>query len=427
MEDKKYYQKIFVGHATPEDNYFSAWLSAKLRLLGYDVWCDLSELLGGEDFWKNIEAVIRQESIKFLFVLSESSIAKKGVLQELALADRIKDRADFIIPLRISDIPGDALPTEIIRINYINFHNNWASGLRQLLDKLQKDGVPSVNQNPDTQQIIGFWNEKLSSEQNLIVQKDEVYRSNWFEVSMPTELFLYNPKKSVLSTTVPIPFPFIEEENYVLTFACKDCFSKYLEIKDYRVINLEELLKERIFPISEYSINIIDGNRKVVQLINQALSQHLVNKGLLIYPLSASNAYYFPLNFKPIKVDIKRYGRRSIQLAGKYNENNWHFGIEGNAFLYPIKGISISSHVVFTKNGDLIPQIQQHKSRRSIGKDWYNKKWRDLLLGALLAVSSDNSSKFVNLPICDHSTIQLQVEPISFTSPFGYLEPLKSK
>ncbi len=60
MEDKKCYQKIFVGHATPEDNYFSAWLSSKLRLFGYDVWCDLSELLGGEDFWKNIETVIRQ-------------------------------------------------------------------------------------------------------------------------------------------------------------------------------------------------------------------------------------------------------------------------------------------------------------------------------------------------------------------------------
>ncbi len=296
-----------------------------------------------------------------------------------------------------------------------------------MLDKFQKDGVPSVNQNPDTQQIIGFWNEKLADVQNVIVQKDEVYRSNWFEVSLPTELYLYNPEKSVLSTTAPMPFPFIEEENYVLTFACKDCFSKYLEIKDYRVINLEELLKERVFPIPEYSMNIVDGNRKIVQLINQTLSQHLVNKGLLIYPLSASDAYYFPLNLKKNKVNIKRYSRRPIQLNGKYYEYNWHYGIGGNAFLYPIKGISISSHVIFTKNGDLVPQDQQHRFRRSIGKGWYNKKWRDLLLGALLAVSNGDSSKLVNLPTCDHSAIQLHIEPISFTSPFGYLEPLKSK
>ena len=42
---------LFVSHANPEDNEFSQWLSLQLAREGYPVWCDLTKLLGGEDFW----------------------------------------------------------------------------------------------------------------------------------------------------------------------------------------------------------------------------------------------------------------------------------------------------------------------------------------------------------------------------------------
>ena len=36
--------KIFISHATPDDNDFTRWLALKLIGLGYDVWCDIFEL-----------------------------------------------------------------------------------------------------------------------------------------------------------------------------------------------------------------------------------------------------------------------------------------------------------------------------------------------------------------------------------------------
>jgi len=33
--------KIFISHATPDDNDFTKWLALKLIGLGYVVWCDI--------------------------------------------------------------------------------------------------------------------------------------------------------------------------------------------------------------------------------------------------------------------------------------------------------------------------------------------------------------------------------------------------
>src|SRR5579863_8434507 len=103
---------VFVSHANPEDNEFARWVTLQLANEGYPVWCDLTKLLGGETFWDDIQEAIKTRTIKFLFVLSRSSNAKDGTLQELdcakGVAKKLKAEArDFIIPLKIDDLPSD--------------------------------------------------------------------------------------------------------------------------------------------------------------------------------------------------------------------------------------------------------------------------------------------------------------------------------
>jgi hypothetical protein len=64
---------LFISHANPEDNEFTRWLALRLANEGYPVWCDLTKLLGGEDFWEEIEFAIRNRTAKFLFVVSRAS------------------------------------------------------------------------------------------------------------------------------------------------------------------------------------------------------------------------------------------------------------------------------------------------------------------------------------------------------------------
>ena len=62
--------RIFISHATPDDNDFTKWLALKLVGMGYEVWCDILKLDKGIDFRGSIEKETRDNTCKFLIVSS---------------------------------------------------------------------------------------------------------------------------------------------------------------------------------------------------------------------------------------------------------------------------------------------------------------------------------------------------------------------
>src|SRR4030043_1327931 len=136
---------VFISHANPEDNEFTRWLSLRLVNEGYKVWSDVTKLIGGETWWNEIEEALRKGAIKFLFVLSHASNQRDGTLKELQLADTVRKTEsikDFIIPLRLDDIPYRDMNVLIHGLNAISFTESGAHGLGRVLEKLSKDGVP---------------------------------------------------------------------------------------------------------------------------------------------------------------------------------------------------------------------------------------------------------------------------------------------
>ena len=115
-------QSIFISHATPEDNGFVRWLGARLELAGFSVWHDLGRLKGGDHFWDKIEKAIRDESFRFLAVVSKASVDKQGVKDEWALAQTVeKSLPGFVIPVRLDDYDFSLLPIGIHRKNVVDF------------------------------------------------------------------------------------------------------------------------------------------------------------------------------------------------------------------------------------------------------------------------------------------------------------------
>lgn len=128
---------VFVSHANPEDNDFARWVTLQLASEGYPVWCDLTNLLGGETFWDDIQEAIKERTIKFLFVLSRSSNAKDGALQELdcakGAAKKLKTTLrDFIVPLKIDDLAHDDVHITIRRLNNVSFNPHGQRDLPSL-------------------------------------------------------------------------------------------------------------------------------------------------------------------------------------------------------------------------------------------------------------------------------------------------------
>lgn len=136
---------VFVSHANPEDNAFATWLTGQLTLIGYSVWSDVTQLIGGELLWDDIEEAIRTKAAKFVAVLSKRAQQKPGVLDEIDVAVRVersKGIKRFVVPIRVDDLPYREVRANIARKNVIDFSENWASGLRALLEALERDKVP---------------------------------------------------------------------------------------------------------------------------------------------------------------------------------------------------------------------------------------------------------------------------------------------
>ena len=136
---------LFISHANPEDNTFAAWLATQLAIAGYEVWCDVTQLLGGERFWKDIEEAIEAHAFRMLFVSTRHSNRKPGTLRELGLARAAQERhrlIDFVVPLKVDDLPFENAHETLRGINFVRFDGSWAAGLSQLIALLEREGTP---------------------------------------------------------------------------------------------------------------------------------------------------------------------------------------------------------------------------------------------------------------------------------------------
>lgn len=66
MKDPDDRNMLFISHAW-EDFEFTKWISLKLAKEGFGVWCDLTKLLGGENWPKEINKALQRRTCKFLF------------------------------------------------------------------------------------------------------------------------------------------------------------------------------------------------------------------------------------------------------------------------------------------------------------------------------------------------------------------------
>lgn len=379
-------ETLFISHGDAAiDNEFTKWLSLKLIALGYRVWCDLLFLDKGVDHWAAIESEIRNNTVKFLPVLSVFSNRREGVLKELAVAEKVKrtiNDSTFIVPLVIDEnLSFDEINIEAVRLNAVDFKKSWAKGLRDILEALEKQKVPRQTPDPNQSNLLY---QQIFLHDKVAVPGEEIYRSNWFPiVSFPDELRFHEFGSHHLRNHDfrNSKFPAVPYKYYIATFAWEYDFmdelpqtETYENSKTVRIPITDILsgdIKEPNF------IRRTDAKRLVVDLVNQACSKFLQNRGLRDYEMSNKVGYWIE------KGNLEKNKFNKIQLLGKNHNNMWHFGISASAKLYPSPVIMLSSHIYFTTNGkDLIDSdSQQHAARRRLGKNWWNDKWRRLLTG----------------------------------------------
>src|ERR1044071_4588711 len=130
-------QRIFISYSR-KDIDFVRRLAGDLEKAGYDVWWDLTDLRGGDDWPRVIPSAI--ESSQFVIVvLSPNSVISDWVEKEYMQAISLRKK---IIPIMLAQT---RVPFALNTINYIDFTNDdYDASLHKLLSALEYSGILPV-------------------------------------------------------------------------------------------------------------------------------------------------------------------------------------------------------------------------------------------------------------------------------------------
>lgn len=417
---------IFISHATPNDNEFTAWLSSRLASDGYEVWSDLTQLVGGEVFWKDIDEALRNYTIKFISVLSTVSVTKRGFQKELSVADSLEakgDLGDFIIPVRIGDISYDEIPIHIHNKNVIDFSKGWHLGLARLLEKLEKDQVPRQE---STEKALSNWAKKFLELDKLLEKNDERIMSNWlpiFDIPNVIKISYFDTAPKNIEP-LKMQWPCRQVDRYVISFA---------DAKDFNTLNAPSALKhlsaiETNSFLQSGSSNLPqlsyqDRSNIVTDLLRQSWERFAANKGLLGFALANNKLCWYRSKTEP-KIERTKFidalgnsGNRALLGESKKLKAFWHFAIEAVPTLGNPSRFTLLPHVVFTSDGvtPIGDSAQMHRLRRRFCKSWWQDRWRDLSSAFLSQLSSGKER--ITIPISPNRNIEINVLPLTYIAP----------
>lgn len=429
---------LFLSHATPEDNDFARWLATQLAIAGYEVWCDLTKLLGGEKFWTDIDEAIDLYAFRVLFASTLESNRKPGALRELKMAldaGTKHDIKDFLVPLKVDQFPFAATDSRIKDLNFVRFDESWSAGLKQLLELLEREGAPkSATAGPA---CVREWLQRSQAPQRRHVVRDDTCVSNWFGLTLPDQIYLHRfkgPNQHLEGLVSPLGFPYRIHGNGMLTFLpSHDLHAAVGGDWETTVLNATVFVEEGS---EELDIAPFDSSNMVTGLVQKAWDAAMEQRGFAKHTqASGFNAWFFKAGQLEknrgyfVSTGGKRSFRQLVGLkskktpdGGRTADGYWHYAVSASPQLHGVSKIAMHHHVIFTDDGHTpwSSAERMHKARRSVCKQWWNAEWRDRLFAMCASLGGDDLQ--LQLPVGTDVAITVSMKPMSFTSPWSFFE-----
>lgn len=425
-------ESIFISHATPEDNGFVRWLGARLELAGFSVWHDLGRLKGGDYFWDKIEGAIRNESFRFLAVVSKVAVDKQGVKDEWALAQTIeKSMPGFVIPLRLDDYDFSLLPIGIHRKNVIDFANGWHKGLAALLDTLTEANAPKVS-SPDPRSAR-HWLAEMREGAILRTESRESLDSTWLSVvSLPPieSARILGSEREIKLTDLNRHIPWFEHEDRIVGFAkaadLVSHMSKSVMLKAANGIDSATFI-ESGSTFGNKRVSAFEARKRVANLVRQAWELTMEAKGVGVHEQSGGRKVFYVTptltqgrGEKIAFLDVDgRKRRKALNGRSERKKANWCYAVGMVPQFDEPWRIELRSTIVFTDDDDkpLDTPARAHRLRMSFCRSWWNDRWRGFLRAFLILLADGNST--IELPVGSGRKVVVAATPIMFSSPVG--------
>lgn len=426
-------EAIFISHATPEDNDFVRWLGSKLELAGYKVWHDLARLKGGDYFWDKIEAAIRNDSFRFVAVVSKVAVGKQGVKDEWAVAGTIeKSLPGFVIPVRIDDIPFSDVPISLHRKNLIDFTGGWHKGLAALVDTLEEAQAPKVS-NPDPA-LARHWLPELKGSAIVRTDTKETLDSTWLPIrSLPPAIEsarILGKDREIKVTEENRKLPWFEHEDRIVGFAkgtdLVSLMAKSVMLKASSGADTSTFIKEGS-TLGDKQVPWWEARKRVSNLVRQAWELSMETRGFAsVYQSGGRRIFYAVPELTGGRGKFIRYedfdGKKRVKaLNGKSERREacWAYGVGMVTSFDDPWRVELRHAVIFTDDDGkpLEDALKAHRLRRGFCKSWWNEQWRTLMR-AFLWLASEGGAELA-LPVGSGRNIILGSTPIQFDAPCG--------
>lgn len=426
-------EAIFISHATPEDNDFVRWLGSKLELAGYKVWHDLARLKGGDYFWDKIEAAIRNDSFRFVAVVSKVAVGKQGAKDEWAVAGTIERSVPgFIIPVRIDDIPYGDVPIALHRKNLLDFTWGWHKGLAALVDTLEEAQAPKVS-SPEPA-LARHWLPELKESAIIKTDAKETLDSTWLPIiSLPPAIEtarILGKDREIKVTEANRKLPWFEHEDRIVGFAkgadLVSLMAKSVMLKASSAADTSTFLKEGS-TLGDTEVPWWEARKRVGNLVRQAWELAMEAKGFAsVYQSGGRRVFYAPAELTGGQGKYVRYqdfnGKKRIKaLNGKSEKHGacWAYGVGMVTSFDDPWRVELRHAVIFTDDDGkpLEDALKAHRLRRAFCKSWWNEQWRTLMR-AFLWLASEGEAELI-LSVGSGRNITLGSTPIQFDAPSG--------
>ena len=164
----------------------------------------------------------------------------------------------------------------------------------------------------------------------------------------------------------------------------------------------------------------------MVRLLKEALFKFLSKRGLMPHELSGGKHafFYAKKTLLDDKVIFQYNGKtKRKNMVGRRRDSTWHYAISYHLLTFPMLCFSLKAHILFSDEGKDIwkSASKLHTARRGKGKTMFNREWRDLLLGFLASLTSEDGN--IHIPLSKEFTMILPSTTIEFECGLGYDDP----
>lgn len=184
---------VLIDHVDA-DGALAHWITRRLTLAGYNVWCRGLAPMAGASANDTIRSLLRARTFKYVGILSPAALASPDSNARRAIAHAMSPATDrpMVLPVRARAYDADLVDPDTRRLDVAACDTSWATGLKAIMDVLEAEHCPRAAGGGRDLALRSYF------PANVVLPEAEPLASNLFPVlAVPLAIKRFTAKRSI--------------------------------------------------------------------------------------------------------------------------------------------------------------------------------------------------------------------------------------